>query len=113
MNMELSQFFTPLIGLTGTVVGIVLSKVLNRKKDTTEYQSRLLEDLWKEIGRLQEKAANQEKIIESLVAGKQKSEEKEQELQKRIAFLEHENRHQASEIKELRRKLNEKPGKNV
>ena len=102
------SLLTPLIGLTGTLLGLFIPRIFNRKKDTTEYQSELLQNLWKEIGRLQEKAEVQENIIRELIESKQKSEEKEQELQKRIADLELENRHQAGEIKELRRKLNEK-----
>lgn len=94
--MELQSILTPLAGLLGTIIGIFLNKILNRKKDAVEYQGQIIEDLWQEIGRI-----------------KQSFELREKELLSRINDLENDNKKQAEEIKELRRQLNEKPDRNV
>lgn len=94
--MELQQIITPLAGLLGTLIGIFLNKILNRKKDAVEYQGQIIEDLWQEIGRI-----------------KQSFELREKELLSRINDLENDNKKQAEEIKDLRRQLNEKSDKHV
>jgi chromosome segregation ATPase len=69
--------------------------------DAVTIQSQVITDLYKELGRLQEQ-------IIQLQSREKTAEEKEEELQKRISYLEDDNRKQASEIEELRKKLNEK-----
>lgn len=104
--MEVTPMIGPLIGLAGTIVGLLIPKIFSRKKDAVDYQTNVIENLYKEIGRLQEQ-------ITQLKERENKSEEKEEELLKRISYLENDNRKQASEIKELRRKLNERNPKDV
>jgi chromosome segregation ATPase len=104
--MEVTPIIGPIIGLAGTIVGLLIPKIFSRKKDAVDYQTNVIENLYKEIGRLQEQ-------ITQLKERENKSELKEEELLKRISYLENDNRKQASEIKELRRKLNERNPKNV
>jgi len=104
--MEIAPILAPIIGLTGTIVGLLIPKIFSRKKDAVDYQTNVIENLYKEIGRLQEQ-------ITQLKERENKSEQKEEELLKRISYLENDNRKQASEIKELRRKLNERNPKDV
>jgi peptidoglycan hydrolase CwlO-like protein len=104
--MDYTPILAPLTGLAGTLLGLFINKLFSRKKDAVDYQTTVIENLWKEIGRLQEQ-------ILQLQSREVKAEEKEAELQKRISYLEHENRKQSSEIKELRRKLNERNTKDV
>ena len=85
---------------------VLIQKIFGKKMDAVTIQSQVITDLYKELGRLQEQ-------ITQLKLKETKAEEKEAELQKRISSLEHDNRKQASEIKELRRKLNEKNTGNV
>lgn len=104
--MEVTPMIGPIIGLAGTIVGLLIPKIFSRKKDAVDYQTNVIENLYKEIGRLQEQ-------ITQLKDRENKSEQKEEELLKRISYLENDNRKQASEIKELRRKLNERNPKDV
>lgn len=111
--MELTpSIITPLTGLLGTIVGIFLNKFLNRKKDGIEYQTQIIENLWKEIGRLEEKSNNRDKVIDQLMVRINSSEAEKKDFLLRIHHLEQENRKQAHEIKELRKKLNEKYSNN-
>jgi peptidoglycan hydrolase CwlO-like protein len=85
----------------GALGSVFLQKFFGRKMDAVTIQSQVITDLYKELGRLQEQ-------IQQLQSKEKSAEEKEEQLQKRISLLENDNRKQASEIKELRRKLNEK-----
>lgn len=104
--MEMQPFMTPLIGFLGTLAGIFINKYLSRNTETVSYQTTIIKDLYTELGRVKEQT---EKLVQTI----NKYETEKKELLFRINHLEQENRKQAHEIKELRRKLNEKPGKNV
>jgi len=85
----------------GALGSVFLQRFFGRKMDAVTIQSQVITDLYKELGRLQEQ-------IIQLQSREKTAEEKEEELQKRISYLEDDNRKQASEIEELRKKLNEK-----
>jgi peptidoglycan hydrolase CwlO-like protein len=104
--MEMQPFITPLIGFLGTIAGIFINKYWSKNPDTVNYQTTIIKDLYTELGRVKEKT---EKLIETI----NRYESEKKELLSRINHLEQENRKQAHEIKELRRRLNEKPSKNV
>jgi TolA-binding protein len=82
----------------GSVITIVIQGILNKKKDVVDIQHKILNDLYVEIGRLQES-------VERLRENEQQFIEREQQLLSRIAYLENENKVQASEIDKLKKEL--------
>jgi type II secretory pathway component PulJ len=95
MNDGLMIAITGAIGSLGT---IIVQKAFSRKRDAVDYQTDLIENLWKEIGRLQEQ-------ITQLQKREKEAEDTETRLTKRIEELELTNKKQAIEITNLKEKL--------
>jgi chromosome segregation ATPase len=83
----------------GSVITIIIQGLLNKKKDVVDIQHKILNDLYVEIGRLQESVSRLRENEEQFI-------EREQQLLSRIAYLENENKEQASEINMLKKELN-------
>jgi uncharacterized membrane protein (DUF106 family) len=78
-----------LIGAIGSVGTIIVQKAFSRKKDAVDIQSQIIQDLYKEISRLQVQ-------IDELKKYKESSDKREEELLVRIEELEQVNKEQAS-----------------
>lgn len=90
----------------GSIATILIQSLINKKKDVVDIQHKILNDLYVEIGRLQES-------VERLRENEQSFIEREQQLLSRIAYLESENKIQASEIDKLKKELEFYVKKNI
>ena len=97
-------FLLALIGAIGSVGTIIVQKAFSRKKDAVDIQSQVLQDLYKEIGRLQTQ-------IDELKKYKESSDQREEQLLIRIEELEEVNKEQAVQLQQLRDQLNNEKGK--
>jgi Tfp pilus assembly protein PilN len=93
-----------LIGAIGSVGTIIVQKAFSRKKDAVDIQSQIIQDLYKEISRLQVQ-------IDELKKYKESSDKREEELLVRIEELEQVNKEQAIQLQQLRDQLNNEKGK--
>lgn len=87
-----------IIGAAGSLGTILVQKAFSRKKDAVDIQSQIIQDLYKEIGRLQIQ-------IDELKKDKENSDKREEQLLERIEELESENKLQAEQLKQLNTEL--------
>ena len=97
-------FLLALIGAVGSVGTIIVQKAFSRKKDAVDIQSQIIQDLYKEISRLQLQ-------IDELKKYKESSDKREEELLVRIEELEQVNKEQAIQLQQLTDQLNNEKGK--
>lgn len=85
--------------ISGLSISIV-PKLFERKKNNVEILEQLSQNLWKEIGRLQEQ-------IENLKTRELQAELRENDLKEKIKILESENSKQTFKILQLEREIKE------
>ena len=89
-----------LVGSGSALITLFIQKFFSRNADAVTIQSKVIQDLYQEIGRLNQ-------MVQQLQLQEEKAESIEKSLNKRITELEVENKLQAREIKELKQKLSE------
>lgn len=87
-----------IIGASGSLGTILVQKAFSRKKDAVDIQSQIIQDLYKELARLQVQ-------IDELKKDKENSDKREEQLLERIEELESENKLQAEQLKQLNTEL--------
>ena len=87
-----------IIGAAGSLGTILVQKAFSRRKDAVDIQSQIIQDLYKELARLQVQ-------IDELKKDKENSDKREGELLERIEELESENKLQAEQLKQLNTEL--------
>jgi putative NADH-flavin reductase len=87
-----------IIGAAGSLGTILVQKAFSRRKDAVDIQSQIIQDLYKELARLQIQ-------IDELKKDKENSDKREGELLERIEELESENKLQAEQLKQLNTEL--------
>lgn len=87
-----------LVGSGSALITLFIQKFFSRNVDAVTIQSKVIQDLYKEIGRLSE-------MVKQLQLQEEKAENIERSLNKRITELEVENKLQAREIEDLKLKL--------
>lgn len=93
-------FIASFFSFFGGISLILLKNYTERHKNKSDLNSQLIENLWKEIGRLQEQ-------INNLQNKESESEKREEELKKTIHTLQADNAKQTFEILQLRKEIND------
>jgi len=101
MDLILSPIVvTGIFSFAGGIIIAGIAYFTQKPKNKADIQSQLTEQLWKEVGRLQEQ-------IDALKQRETASEKKEVELQTIIRKLQADNTRQTFEILQLQKEINE------